>query len=490
MIKDLVRGTTHYSAGNGMVMLAGLISFPILTRLLSVEEYGALSLISAALVFAVGAAKAGMQHAIVRFYVDADSDGTLRRFYSSVLISMALLAVAGWGGWLAVVTIVPHGWATNPALQSALMIAGGLVFIRVVDSAFLNILRAREQSQLYNVVRVIKTYLSIGLFLTVLLYFRRDLNGYFGSLIAIELIMLLYIASRMSGTISFARTEYSGELVKKMIFFGLPMMGFELAGAVLSFGDRFVIESVMGTAAVGEYSASYNLSEYVQQATFRASWLASLPLILRMWKSEGDVATAEFVGRILSLYVLAAAPIVAGMALVGPAVVNILATDKFAAGTIIIPYVVAGMAFQGMAAYMAAGLYVNRASLHLMVIVSGSALLNIVLNLFLVPRYGLIGAAWATLVSCVILALWSLLSGRRRIRVDIALLPMLRYIGYSLIMYWAVSRIHFGNSTLTVAAQVAAGVVLYSLMVMILEKDIRRDVLAATGIDKSGNGRA
>ena len=336
-------------------------------------------------------------------------------------------------------------------------------------------------SHLYNIVRVVKTYMTIGLFLSVLLYFRRDLNAYFGSLIAVELVMLLFIAFRMSGTVSIAANAYSSDLVRKMILFGLPMMGFELAGTVLSLGDRFVIESILGTAAVGEYSASYNLSEYVQQATFRASWLAALPLILRVWKSEGDEATAGFVGRILNLYVLLAAPIVAGMALVGPDVVNVLATDKFASGTIIIPYVVAGMAFQGMAGYLAAGLYVNRASMQLMVIVGGSALVNVALNLLLVPRYGLLGAAWATLASCFMLAAWSWIGGRRRIGVPIDILPMLRYIGYALVMYWAVDQIEVESVILTVAIRILAGIVLYSSAIMLFEKKLRREILETIG---------
>ena len=68
--------------GQGLVMAAGFISFPILTRVLSIEDYGLLGLISTTLFIAIAITKLGAPSSIVRFYPEYESKGTLTDFYS------------------------------------------------------------------------------------------------------------------------------------------------------------------------------------------------------------------------------------------------------------------------------------------------------------------------------------------------------------------------------------------------------------------------
>ena len=78
----------NYSLGSILVTGAGLISFPIFTRLLSTDEYGLLSLIAVTITFLVAIGKLGLQNPIVRFYSDAESekDGwNLDKFYATVV---------------------------------------------------------------------------------------------------------------------------------------------------------------------------------------------------------------------------------------------------------------------------------------------------------------------------------------------------------------------------------------------------------------------
>ena len=58
----------RYSTGNVLVILAGLVSFPILTRLLDNTQYGILNYYDSWVLMAVAFGKLGAQHAIMRFY--------------------------------------------------------------------------------------------------------------------------------------------------------------------------------------------------------------------------------------------------------------------------------------------------------------------------------------------------------------------------------------------------------------------------------------
>ena len=68
MLSRLFRHISVYSAGNLLVTAAGFITFPILTRVFDVADYGVLNLVSATLLLLVAVGKLGMQHAVVRLY--------------------------------------------------------------------------------------------------------------------------------------------------------------------------------------------------------------------------------------------------------------------------------------------------------------------------------------------------------------------------------------------------------------------------------------
>ena len=68
MLRRFAAHTSNYTISSVLVTLAGLVSFPILTRILDVGEYGVMNLIATALSLMVGVAKLGMQHSTLRFY--------------------------------------------------------------------------------------------------------------------------------------------------------------------------------------------------------------------------------------------------------------------------------------------------------------------------------------------------------------------------------------------------------------------------------------
>ena len=102
----------RYSTANALVLLAGLISFPALTRLLDNTQYGILGYYETWVMMAVAFAKLGAQHAIIRFYPhdgDRGADGAVRNqpvpaAHDRVAVPLAARrwwhspASAGWAG--------------------------------------------------------------------------------------------------------------------------------------------------------------------------------------------------------------------------------------------------------------------------------------------------------------------------------------------------------------------------------------------------------
>jgi O-antigen/teichoic acid export membrane protein len=171
--------------------------------------------------------------------------------------------------------------------------------------------------------------------------------------------------------------------------------------------------------------------------------------------------------------VLFGAPVIAGLAGVGPDLLTALASDKYRSAAVILPWVIAGMFVDGMNSMLGAGLFIHRRTRTIMNIVLSCAVLNILLNVLLVPRIGITGSAVATLVCYVGTALGLGIGGRRLLRVAVPWATIARAGGVSLVMYAAVFWVYPGHRLGTVAVRAALGAPVYVGFMMFIDADAR-----------------
>jgi O-antigen/teichoic acid export membrane protein len=476
MLARLVAHSSHYALGSILVTLASLFSFPLLTRILSVDEYGTLSLIAAILLLFTGLGKLGMQHSIVRFQAevragkrDVDEAGYLTTVILGLgftgLIGSIVMVIAGF--------VVPESWWNNPQVAALLLPVSAFVLMRALDSAVLNLLRAQQRSVAYNVYSVVKKYFALIAALGVMFFFVPRLKGfYLGTFLAealITLIGIVYLWRLHHASIK----GFSSPTFKAMLAFGIPMIAFEISGIILNLGDRYVIQALMGAAAVGEYSAAYNLCEYLQTMLMASIAQAVSPIYLRMWEEKGAAETREFIERALRFYVLVGAAVLAGVSAVGADTLVLLASEKYRAGAVVIPYVVAGMLISGAIPFFAAGIYVHKQNHMMIPFVILSAVINIGLNIWLVPKLGLTAAGIATLVSFTFLSFCCWRLGVRGFDVPLPVMATIKFGLLALLMYLLIMQISGGNVLITMLMKIAAGGAFYITAVIVFDREVR-----------------
>ncbi|NMC73322.1 MAG: oligosaccharide flippase family protein, partial [Geobacteraceae bacterium] len=92
-IKTLVKQSSHYFVGQAAILAAGFLSFPILTRIFSVGEYGLMSLVTTTLFIAVAVVKFGIPNSIVRFYAEYRAADRLPSFFSTLFLALSGFAL-------------------------------------------------------------------------------------------------------------------------------------------------------------------------------------------------------------------------------------------------------------------------------------------------------------------------------------------------------------------------------------------------------------
>ncbi|MCG6923848.1 MAG: flippase [Acidobacteria bacterium] len=480
MLKKLYVQTSHYTLSSALSALSGTISFPFLTRMLTVGEYGLLSLVSTTLELLVGVGKMGTQHSIVRFHGEADAGkgpADLKGFYSTAILTMAATGLAGTALWAVVSPHLSAAWFRDSRIPGLFLLTAILIAVRVTGSALSNLLRAEQRTKALMVYRVMSRYVTLGFIVVALLFVARSVFGFYLALIVGELLLLGVLAVYVFVVLrrpTPSPRHFSPALLRQMVAYGVPMMiGYELAGVILNVGDRYVIEALLGTGPLGLYSAAYNMCDYVRSIFILSIAQAVVPIYMRMWAEEGPEATGSFLEQSLRQYALLAAPVMAGVAAVGSDLLPFLASEKYASGAVVLPSVIAGMVFSGATAFTGAGLFLHRKTVTIMTLVVAAAALNVGLNLALIPRIGILGAALATLLSYAGLLVATTAFAQRELAVTLPWGALVKAGVLALGMYVVVVQIDAGGRLVTLVARVAAGVALYGGALLAVDRPIR-----------------
>src|SRR5690606_30959490 len=142
----------RYSTASVLAMAAGLISFPLLTRLLDNTPYGILGYYETWLMIGVAVATPGAPHAILRLYPHHDGANGLPGFATNMFLLPLLVSCGIWAVGITVFACVDWfgGASFSPVLWMAVLMVPLQVFVSLVQM----VLRAGEHSGLLTVTRV------------------------------------------------------------------------------------------------------------------------------------------------------------------------------------------------------------------------------------------------------------------------------------------------------------------------------------------------
>ena len=483
--RKVLTQASHYGIASLFTqVLGGLITFPLLTRVLSLEQYGTLSFIGATLSFAVAFGKTGVQHSVVRLHAPVaagKSEFNLQQLYSTTVFGMGSSAVVAGVLLIGFAILAPQSLIARQGVRLPLALVSILVVIQVIDSGVANLLRASERSALLMKYQVAKKYMGIGLIVAALLLVSRSLTAFYVASIVAEGTALAVLLSHAFRGRDLIRPGYfSKPLYLQVVSYGIPMMiGYEMSGVILSMGDRYVIKAMIGDAQLGLYSAAYNMSQYIGSAIIYSFSSAMMPVYMRMASQEGREKASEFTSKSLGHYLLLVTPVIAGVSSVGPYLLTTLASDKFVAAGVVLPWVIGGMALDGLSNFLGAGLYIDRHPRLLMGLTTGSAVLNVGLNIILIPRFGIAGAAAATFIAYILICIASAIAGNRFLPVRMPWATFLRAAVASIAMYYVLSFLQFDHKLVTIAVRSVTGALVYLGLIVALDAQARAMTIKA-----------
>lgn len=257
----------------------------------------------------------------------------------------------------------------------------------------------------------------------------------------------------------------------KALRFGISFNIAQTLSALSILADRYIVAALLGLTAAGAYAAPSDLVLLTLGLIATSTHLAGYPLIIRA-SSNGDAAelNRQIHANLFSLIGLAL-PATVGVLILSPNISGVVMGAAFAApAALVMPLLALAAFLNGLRSYHFDLCFhlVQRTSSQIS-IVGVSVILNIVGNLVLIPRLGLVGAAVSTASAALIALCLSYLLGRRLMRLSTPTRDLLKIGGATAVMSVVLIFLQDLEGPLALGMQVGGGMIVYTIVLVLLK---------------------
>ena len=495
MARSFFSQVSHYVGGELLRQVAGLVSFPTFTRILSTAQYGMMSVVNSTVPMVMPFAKCGMSFASERYYSEYRAKGQEKEFFATTILFSSVYCLVFCLVYAALCAgalhLLPASWLehTTRRLLQLLTLVGIQIFLKAQLAILLQITRARQETVLYNLATTVETYASLGLSLGLLFTLGIQLEWFFVGQMLGTGGVLVFVLVHLARGLEIKRALYRKDIVRETLKYGTPMIWNEIAAVAQAMADRYVLLFMLGEESVGLYSVGFNVTIIVISLTFTPVYSTLGPVVFQRYADGGDAGARAFLEPVCRWMLRLLFPIVCGVeATAGPLVV-LLASRKYQQAAVITQLNFAGLALWNLANMLGLAILLSKKTrLHRNVVVFGTAL-NVVLAIVFVHFWGVRGAAIAALVTSVVSAAVLLAVAYRLLPMKIYGVYLVPSIVASGVMLFALENIDLGRAWATLLVRVAAGIAIYVPLLLVLDKEARRDARLGLAKVKAKLGR-
>jgi O-antigen/teichoic acid export membrane protein len=457
----LWRHSFSYLLARGLPGLVNLAAIALYTRLLAADEYGQYALVIAGVGFANKLVFEWLRLALARFLPAYEDE---RQLFNATIAAGFLTLVAGASVLGGIALLLA---SDGPARQ--LLVAG--IALLWVQAAFdLELQRARTKllPRRYGVLAVGRAALSLTL---GVLFVWLGL-GAIGLIAGLCLGMLITLAQPLANSWRRASLELCDwALLRRLTLYGAPLAVTAALGFVIAGSDRLLIGWLLGNESVGLYAAGYDLANSSLGVLLMVVNLAAYPLAVRALEKDGaDIARRQLTSNLTALLAIGL-PASIGLAVLARPIADLLIGQQFRAEAArLIPLIAVVALLRDIKAYyLDLAFYLSRRTFGQVWVTIVAVAVSVGLNLWWIPAFGIVGAAYAAIVAYIVAFVLSALVGRRAFRLPGLTPDAIKVAFAACFMGVALWQIRDWSGPAAVFAQVLAGAAVYGLVLAILD---------------------
>ena len=392
-----------YSLGNIFSKLVGFVLLPLYSQHISISDYSSLILIEPIWQLLSAVLSFSLPTALLRWLAPEKDPKRQGSMVFTTLMALVFILLAfnllafPFNAWLN-----HRGVYGDSQFKLYLDISFLLVTFDVLNLLVLSLLRFHEKPWQYIILNTLKLTVNLGL------------NVYFivGRGMGVEAILLSQlIASFLLNVFSFPFLlkhlvpKFESGPLKEMLRYGFPLIFTSISAIILSLGDRYVVQHFLTLSDTGVYGIGYKFGGVINMFIIQSFQLGFLPIAYKMLE---DAEAKRFFSRIFTYYF--------GILMISAFALSIFSHEIVAIFTlgnvdymrayVVIPLISFGFVLKGAQTYFSFGLhYVKKTKFNAWIVML-CAIFSIGMNILLVPKMGIYGAALIMLVSNGLLAIF------------------------------------------------------------------------------------
>ena len=400
-LKDFIK----YIPSKAIPFILAFAFVPILTRLISPEEYGIFTLILTFNLIMITLVTGWLCPSAIRFYAEYNMAQRENVYFSSfffcLIFQVAIVSILYF--------FIIYMYGDNSNINVTILLLGMASFISMaINEGTVNLFRPSREIKSYSFYLIVTHFLQFTLSIGVLLIFDNGIKGLFsGYCLGYGIVVPFMMFQIMRGR-EIAFGNVSKKTISSFASYGIPLVASNVFWWILNFSDRYLINLFMGKSYTGIYAANYDLiDKSIRNIGVFFIFVAS-PIIMHAWATKGQKETQQLLKNVLKYLLLCMLPIVAFVSIDYRLIARILLNENYYSGIVILPIVsFAAMAFS-LQQFFQYPYLLKKNTRSILLFTAISAALNLGLNVIFIPEWGIKGAAVATLISSFLL--WGMMA--------------------------------------------------------------------------------
>jgi O-antigen/teichoic acid export membrane protein len=404
-LKRLGKQSAIYGLGGVLSRLIAIFLLPVYTVYLGTTGFGQIETILAFTAVLVILLRLGITSAFFRFYFDADDEAhKLRVVRTSFWFTMGMATLG-----LVVGTLLAEPIARALNVGDPWLVRAGLVglWAQMNYAQMTALFRVEERPVGFAIASVANVVITIGATIALVVGAEKGavgaIIGNFVGTLVVYVFLLGYRRPQLG-------LEFDRPLLRRMNHFGLPLVPAALMLWSLNFLNRFFLAHFDSQAEVGLYSLAVRIASVIifLMTAFQLAW----PAFAYSIKDDGEARRTY--AYVLTYLLLITCWVSLALAVLAPWLVELFAPKgNFARSADAVPLLCFATAAYSGYSVLAIGIGRARQTQYNWIVAGLAAAVAVTLNLVLIPPYGMMGAAVATLAAYLTLFVAMWLNSRR-----------------------------------------------------------------------------
>lgn len=390
--KKLFSNTIIFAVGSFSSKILVLLLVKVYTTYLSPEEMGINDVITQIANWLQPLVTLTVSEAIIRFGLDK-AYNKIRVFTLGNIICFAGLAVLG-----IILPIVAVSGVADKYLSGYSLLLYVYIFSSSLKLVYSTFVRALERVKLFAVNGILTTFFTLAGTLLFMIGFKMGNTGYLLSIIVSDLISVVFLTFRAKlwRYLNFKRIDR--ELLHTMLQYSIPLIPAQILWLITNSSDSFMTTHYLGSEANGILSASYKIPNLVATVYLMFGQAWNMSAILENDSEDRDkFYTNVFNLNQCLLYILAA-----GCLMIVQPLTSVWLGESFQESVRYSPILIYSSIFSCFTTFLGSIYLASKETKRSMITSLFSGIINVGLNIILIPRIGLYGPPISTVVSYLV----------------------------------------------------------------------------------------